>query len=476
MTSLTSYLPRPGELVEFRVPESATARAKQAPSHSAPLSLVQENHLHRRLVNTRAGRTQSPWLGVCFDLPGRLDLNAMSRALRKWVLRHDTLLTYFSGGDCQDTRGPGVTADLDGSVLVRRSVAAEDMEVEPIPRGNITSGTALRDLLAELFRTQTDPMTWPSFTAAAVLREDSSTFYYAVDHAHTDGYSITLVFAELRALYEAELIGVEAKLAPAGSYLEASIVDRRRAAELMLDGPEVRRWADFFLSGPMPSFPLELGVPEGANPPSAALEMDLLTPEQSDAFAKVCRSHGAGFTAGLMAALGIVHHELGGRDSYRGLTVVHTRNEPRWQYTQGWFINLVPVTFPVARDGKALPLPALLAGVGASFTDACELTLISPLRVAQLTGFPLQSDAARVLPVFSYIDARYITGSREWQAARCNALVGPSPSTEVLMWINRVWDRTYLLVSYPDTHEARANVPLLYSRFQQVVRSIAASG
>ncbi|MER6675017.1 condensation domain-containing protein [Streptomyces sp. NPDC000983] len=476
MTPLADHLPRPGELVEFRIPERVLAKARRAPVHPAPPSLVQENHIRRRLANARAGRAQSPWLGICFDLPGRLDAPAMARALRRWILRHDTLLTYFTahpdGAPAPARDGTGEEAD--DVRLVRHRVDADDVHVQAVPLGPSGSGPKLRDFLTERFRTGTDPLAWPPFTAAAVLREDSSTLYYAVDHAHTDGYSVTLVFAELRALYEAELRRTPALLPDAGSYVDAGLVDRRRASALRLDGPEVGRWAEFFLSGPMPSFPLDLGVPAGENRPSRALELDLLTPDQGDAFAKACRAHGAGFSAGLLAALGVVHHELGGRDAYRGLSVVHTRDEPRWQATQGWFINLVPVAFPlVDADGTALPLPRLLAAAGGSYARAADLTLVSPLRVAELTGFSLHSDAARVLPVVSYIDARHIPGSREWQDAECNALVGPSPASEVLLWINRVWDRTYLLASYPDTPRARTEVPRFFACFQRAVRRIA---
>ncbi|MEU9734335.1 condensation domain-containing protein [Streptomyces sp. NPDC048002] len=479
MTPLTEHHPHPGELVEFRIPDRLVAKARHAPVDSTPPSLVQENHLRRRLANARAGQAQSPWLGICFDLPGRIDPSAMARALRRWILRHDTLLTYFSTGRDGTTR-PAADSPADPvgeeAQLVRHRVAPDDVHVEVVPRGTWDSGSELRDFLAERFRTDTDPTAWPPFTAAAVLREDSSTLYYAVDHTHTDGYSITLVFDELRALYESELGRAPAVLADPGSYAEAVLDDRRRAAALRLDGPEVRRWAEFFLSGPLPSFPLELGVPDGENRPSTALELDLLTPDRSDAFGKVCRSHGAGFSAGLLAALGIVHHELGGRDAYRGLSVVHTRNEPGRQSAQGWFINLVPLAFPLAdAHGTALPLPQLLAGAGKSYAEAGDLTLVSPLRVAELTGFSLHSDAAQVLPVVSYIDARRIPGSREWRDAHCEALVGPSPASEVLLWINRVWDRTYLLASYPDTPRARTEVPRFFHRFQQVVRGIADS-
>ncbi|NED78200.1 hypothetical protein G3I51_38960 [Streptomyces sp. SID9944] len=468
MTFLSDYVPQAGELVEFRVPDRAVERAMRAPVHPVPPSPVQENHLLRYLANLDAGRPQSPWVGLAFDLPGRIDTTAMAAALKKWALRHETVLTWFSA-----------EPDGDRTALVRHKVTPEAVDVQPVPRGEFVSSDAVRKHLRAQFGSGTSPMAWPPFTAGAVLGEDTSTVYFAVDHAHSDAYSVLLVFDELRALYRAELEGVTAELPEAGSYLEAGALERERAAALQADSPGVRGWVAFLLSGPLPSFPLTLGVPPGETRPSLSLELDLLTADEADAFAKVCRPHGAGFSAGLLAALGVLHRELGGREAYRGLSVVHTRNEPRWLTAQGWFINLVPVAFPLTEeesDGRPLALPELLAAAGAGFRGACKLARVSPLRVAELAGLSLQSDDSAVLPIVSYIDGRHAQGSRDWEAANCHGLYDSSPSSEVMMWVNRRWDRTYMKVTYPDTPEARVNVPRFCDRLKQVVRQIARDG
>lgn len=470
MTFLSDYVPRVGELVQFRVPDHVVERAMRAPAHPVPPSPVQENHLLRYLANLEAHRPQSPWLGLAFDLPGRLDTAALAAALTKWTLRHETMLTWFSAEP--DRAAPGGA----GTTLIRHKVAREDVDVRPVPRGVLDSEDAVREHLRRQFHSGTSPMRWPPFTAAAVLGEDSSTVYFAIDHAHSDAYSMLLVFDELRVLYQAEREGVEADLPEVGSYLDAGTLERERAAALQADSPGVRSWVGFLLSGPMPSFPLALGVPAGETRPSLSLELDLLTADEADAFARVCRPHGAGFSAGLLAALGAVHRDLGGRDVYRGLSVVHTRNEVRWLAAQGWFINLVPVAFPLTEDGRPLSPTELMVAAGAGFRGACKLAAVSPLRVAELAGFPLQSDDSAVLPIVSYIDGRHARGSRDWEAANCNGLYDSSPSSEVMMWVNRRWDNTYMRVTYPDTPEARVNVPRLFDRFRSVVRRIAGGG
>ncbi|WP_254879052.1 condensation domain-containing protein [Streptomyces sp. NA04227] len=468
MTPLPDYVPRPGELVEFKVPADAVAEAAQAPEHPAPPSYVQENHILRRLANKAAGRPQSPWLGIVFELPGKLDTGAMATALEKWVLRHRTLLTWFSAKEGAEGEKP---------LLQRREVPAELVSVQAVALGE-QSADAIHTHITESFRDQTDPLVWPPFTAGAVVREDdTSTVFFAVDHAHTDGFSMILVFDELRSLYQAEVLGTKAELPEVGSYVDACVLDRERAAGIKADSPEVKSWIDFFLGGPLPSFPLDLGVPPGESRPSLSIELDLLTADEAVAFSEACKAHGASFSVGLLTALGIAGSELAGRPGYRGLAVVHTRDEPRWQFTQGWFINLVPVAFDVTEDGEPLTLGRILAGAKASYAEARKLAMVSPLRVAELIpGVSLGGDASTVLPMLSYIDLRHAPGSRDWEAADCNALVGPGPSSEVPVWINRLWDRTYLKTRYPDTPEARHNVPRYFEHLKHVLGEIAATG
>ncbi|MEE1802894.1 condensation domain-containing protein [Streptomyces sp. NPDC101062] len=479
MTPLLELSPAPGELVRFQVPGADEAPSAVSP---APLSYVQENHVRRLLANRAAGRAQSAWVGIMYDVPGRLDTDAMAAALNRWVLRHPTLLTWFSLQEGEEGEG--------GSGIVRRVVDPSAVAVEAASLGPYDSPDAIRDWLLELFDTGTDPLNWPPFVVGSVVRDDVSTVYYAVDHCHSDGLSALLVFSELRALYEAEVAGTVAELPPAGSYVDFCALERERSALLTADSPEVHRWLEFFRAGPPPTFPLDLGTEPGATYPKLSLSVDLLDAAETDAFAKVCRTHGAGFSAGVLGALGISGYELGGHRTYRALSVVHTRDEPRWLLSQGWFINLVPVQFPVAPAGsettagtEATPadteptLADILAGARTAFARARELAGVSPVRVAELVpGLAVQPGAGAVLPMVSYIDLRHAPGSKDWAEANCHGLAGPGTSTDVPIWVNRLWDRTYVKVTYPDTAAARENVPRFLERLRDVLREIARSG
>lgn len=454
MTVIDDYRPEPGRVFRFRPAEASVAAAERAPVTGEALSYLQENHLRRLLANERAGRAQSPWLGIVFDLPGRFRPEAMAAALRKWAERHPSLLTWFSE---------------DGEELRRHSVAIGDVAFEA---DEVADPGELNSYLRETFQAHTSPMSWPPFTAGAIVREDSATVYYAVDHSHTDGYSVMLVFAELRALYEAELAGTAADLPEVGSYVEACVLDRERSAKLTLDSPEARQWLDFWLAGEPPSFPLELGTEPAQLYPSVAVDVDVFDAGEAEAFSRACRSHGAGFSAGWLAALGITAYELAGRRSYRGLSVVHTRDEPRWQFAQGWFINLGPVAFAVEDD-----FGQVLRGAQKAFTEAQSLATVSLLRVAELVpGFDPQGGAAAVPPMVSYLDMRHAPGSAEWVDRRAAALVGAGHTADVSMWLNRLAGRTYLKVQHPDTPAARESVSRYVTHLCGVLREIARSG
>ncbi|SFQ35986.1 Condensation domain-containing protein [Amycolatopsis arida] len=462
MTPILDYRPRPGLLVEWVVGQDTAAAAEHAEPHPAPPSYVQERHIRRALANQESGKIQSPWLATVFDLPGRLDTTAMATALEKWVRRHPTLLTFFR---------------LDADRLRRHAVPAAEFSLRTEEIGRFDSAERIRERLHDRFDEGTSPLTWPSFVAGAIVRDDSSTVYFAVDHAHSDGYSIILVFDELRRLYRAEVDGTPADLPETGSYVDFCALERARAAEVTADSPAVRQWLDFWISGggQPPRFPLDLGVAPDGTYPAVPVDLDLFDAAEADAFAAACKRLGGGFSAGLLAALGIANHELAGLDGYRGLAVVHTRDEPRWATTQGWFINLVPVRFPVA---GAAGFGDVLRPAQEAFAAARGLAGVSVHRVAEVVteALNVQADPRAVLPMVSYIDTRPTPGAEDWERSDCQVLGGPGDSHDVPIWVNRLPRRTYLKASHPDTPQARANVPRYLEHVREILRTVARTG
>ncbi|RCV51960.1 condensation domain-containing protein [Marinitenerispora sediminis] len=463
MNSIDDYLPRPGRVVEWGMSRAALDAGAAAPEHPTPPSFVQENHLRRYIANEEAGAEHSPWMAVVFELPGALDTEAMAAALRAWITRHDTLLTWFRRAE-------------DGG-LRRHLVPAEAVDVRTSVVGDLSSGAEIREHLRRRLETATSPLGWPAFIMGAVVRDGSSTFYLGVDHVHTDGYSLLRVYDEIRRLYEAEVTGIPASLPEPGSHIEYSAVERSRAAALTRESPEVGRWLDFWRSGggAPPVFPLDLGVAPGEEYPKVPLEVQLFDAVEADAFADICKAAGGGFAAGVFAALAIAAQELGGHDVYRALTVLQTRDQRRWRATQGWFITLAPVHFPVAGHGG---FRDLVGTAQTAFSASRELVGAPVVRILELLGATegLQAGPRAVPPMVSYIDTRRLAGSQEREKASFQALAGPGSGADVPIWVNRMWQQTYLKTTYPDTPVARGSVPRYLERVRRIVTAVVRTG
>ncbi|MBB6173825.1 hypothetical protein HNR23_003885 [Nocardiopsis mwathae] len=456
MTKIVEYSPEPGELVEFEVQDTAGTGWSE---HPEPPSWIQQHHTRLWLANQAAERPTTPWVCIAFDLPGRLDTDAMAAALETWARRHPTLLTWFAADD---------------SGLKRYAMPPDKLAIRPVSQGVVEEPAAIRAHVRNRLDTSVNPMQWPPFAMTAIVRETTSTIVYAVDHAHCDGVSLMLVFAELRALYEAELEGVDHGLPSVGSYVDYCGVERERLAHIGPETPGVDRWVDFWQGGGDRTVPLDLGTEPGETYPAIFIEEDVFTPVEADVFSQVCKAGGGGFTAGMFAALGICGLELNGTEAYRGLTVMQTRDEARWFGAQGWFVNVVPITFQVA---GLKSFTEVIAEAQRAFETARSMIGVPMPRVTELyPELTAQSVPGAAPPMVSYLDIRHAPASADWPGANLHVLAGPGETREVSMWLNRGWDRTFLNTKYPDTEKARKNIPIFLERLRHVFREIAQNG
>ena len=271
---ITHWKPEPGRVVEWKVTDVSARAAVEAPVDPALPTTMQERHLRRARLAANNGETQSPWIGIAFDFPGRLDRAAMTRTLERYILRHDTLHSWFSFENAD--ADPTNTANA----VQRHVVPADSIALTAHEGETLTTPEQVRDHVATRFANDTSALAWPAFVfgvvehhdAGAPGSEDSFTLFHAVDHAHTDMQSMILTFAETRIIYQAELDGVEPELPDPGSYVEYSRREREKAATLTLASPEVHGWIGHLTrnGGTFPSFPLDLGRPTNRSRPSAA--------------------------------------------------------------------------------------------------------------------------------------------------------------------------------------------------------------
>jgi hypothetical protein len=477
---ITHWTPAPGRVVEWTVPKRAAEAAAGAPVHPAAPATIQERHLRRAAANARRGENQSPWIGLAFDIDAKLDEQAMGRAIAKYVLRHETLASWFGFED-----PAGDPADY-ANQMVRHVVPAEAVEFEPRAVDVAQTPEAIRDYVTRRFASATSALRWPSVVFGAVAQapraggSESFTVFHAADHAHTDLMSMTQTFVELCELYAAEVEGRAANLPPAGSYVEFSKAERERADSLSASSPEVQAWLGHLqrIGGAMPTFPLDLGTAAGPRP-AIGTRVDLLGGADSNRFAEVCKAHGGNFVGGLFAALAITERELAGRSQYFALSPMSTRNTPELMWSQGWYINLIPVAVPTAESAA---FTDLVAPAQASFRSGKELGAVS---VQQAIDAMAGSKAARigtdfaglaVPPIVSYMDGRLLAKSEDYATRRGTGLVGGKDTSIATMWVTRMANGTSIHISHPDTPEAHASVQRYSTRLAAIMAAVAHEG
>ncbi|MFT4041836.1 MAG: condensation domain-containing protein [Gordonia sp. (in: high G+C Gram-positive bacteria)] len=418
----------PGGLVEW-TPHvhgglAAWSRDQRPTSHN------HEQHLRSAFeyrARTRREGGRESWLGVVIEFDEPLSIPAIRATLLRWIDRHEVLRTHVT---------------LTGNGLARLSTAPGTVGLKMDRIGWYNESGPLVEQIAGAFDRATAPLHWPAYLFATVGRESSFTLLFAADHSLVDGYSLIMAQHELVTLYRSARDHSHAALPEVGSYVDFSAEERRSADDVGPDHPAVAAWSAFLRAGAgdMPPFlagPSGTRIAPDAEPPDPATD----PPQQSvsgvvaddDAttrFAAACAAAGGTVTAGILAVLAIVHHRQTGDAEFRCVLPRHTRNDPRWLTSLGWFVAVAPFCLDMS-DSPTFEQAVARATV--ELTHSRQGASLPFLRVAELIGF---RGAPRF--VISFIDTRYAPGAAEADAGRARVIRSHSYSRdEVLIWINR---------------------------------------
>ncbi len=162
-------------------------------------------------------------------------------------------------------------------------------------------------------------------------------------------------------------------------------------------------------------------------------------------------------------------HENTGQQQFRAIAPFHTRTDPQWAQSVGWYVGLAPVGFAV-RGTDAFR--EVMAGAGLALKRARPLATVPLPRITELLGMPLE-------PRFmvSYMDIRRTPGAEQWGEWRAFALrsrrIHPH---EVFLWIMRSHRGVYLSFRYPDTEGIRTAVPRYIEQTRWLMEQIANEG
>lgn len=451
-TELSGYHVRTGECTILR-PFFRTGGTNVV-ADPRPAAYVQEAHLRVARARREAGRTAASWLGTAFELPGRPDFAALERALLGWIDRHETLrsvLSYTEHGISRSTLSQG------------------DVGIGRWDLGHFGSAHALAARLENLFDSETDPLTWPSYVFAAVSHRDSFTVYVSLDHSNVDGYSILLIAHEISDLYCAETCGRPAELGAVGSYVDFAGAERRSAGQVLADHQTVAAWRDFLLShgGELPAFPVPVNPEQTASVAQDGTCHLLLDPDETAVFEARCRELGGSFIAGSLACLALAGQAETCCGVFGALMSMHTRSAVEWAESMGWYVGLAPLEVTV-RPGDAFP--DVLTAVTAATRAAKAMAAIPFERIAELLGCCLTPRF-----VVSYMDLRRVPGADRWGDWKAAALRSRSPhADEVYLWLIRSSEGLRLSARYPGTAAGRAVLPRYFDRVAQVLHEVVA--
>lgn len=324
---------------------SMGAALDEAPDATTPASFLQTDHVRGVLANRVKGNPHRAFTCSATTLPGAPDLDRVTQAVNDFVAAHEGLRSILS-----------VDGDVPDGPIRRRTIAAEDVDLVPVDVERMSDPADPADSadpsgLIDLVASAAVFDRLPAMVVLVVAKDDGSSFelFLALDHAAGDGVSQMVGLLELKARYLGqEVPGLTAERHPGfPGYVDAELA---AAAQVGDDSPGVTAWREFFAAsgGVIPGFPLPTGIADGQPQPVASIvnEVGLADAETTAKLSQLAADHGTGLSSVIYAALGLAHKRITGEDVYATVVVSSTRGR-EYQFSQGWFCNFSPLTFPV---------------------------------------------------------------------------------------------------------------------------------
>lgn len=466
-TELADYAISAGTVTEWIPsvgPHAATPALAGWQPDDRPTSYVHEAHLRTSLASPRRG--SESWLGAAFEIDGTLDKPAFRRAVLAWIDRHESMRSHAS-------------VDEQTGQLSRVTAAEGAIDIWQVEQEKCEQSEDVFDHLQYLFDEYTSPLAWPAYAFVTLEPLESTgpsgepnriTVFFAADHSIIDGFSTVLVAHEISVLYAEAKSGRPADLFDAGSYLDFGVSERRIHAELEHTHDAVVTWKKFLDDGDgkFPAFPLDIGEANSSTTPQGGLSAWILDAERADALSVACRKTGNSLFAGLLAALAVAGAELSGDTEFRTISPVHTRDQPQWVSSLGWFVGLCPLAFDI---GDADSFGSIVAKASDQVTTTKPLARVPLDRVFKALG---RSETPRF--VVSFMDVRFAPMADHWHEWNARALRSKHYDHDVYLWINRTPRGLNIAARYPNTETATANVHQYVGALRRILDEVVDTG
>lgn len=424
-----------GRVFSYRV------RAAAEPGAELPISFDQAMH---------AGRGQRPgsWMALAFRLAAEVTREELSAAWDLVVARHGTLQSVFS---------------LDGAgelALHAVEVAPGSWQEHEVPVNQLT-----REVLRDLFDEQCAPLERPSHCLCVIeppsgAADERWEVVIGSDHSHVDMWSLVVLARDLLEILQDQrlhLTDVGARLPEARPFSAhtAQLAAMPTAPTWVAD-----RWAAILAAGGglMPTFPLPLGQLE-PRPVEVVEVRDVLDAEETDRLTVVAQTQGVRLLGLGLSVLTEVTARVSGQP-LRAIFPVHSRHEPGWHDSVGWFI-----TNAVLECTDPDPVACMVAVDEATGLGSWPLRpLMEPYG-----GMPFGPGSFAI----SWLDSRRLPVPKA-QADHLRYVSARIRTDGVMIWFLVNKSGLHLRCRYPDTPEARLNVGGWLDAVQAGIRELTA--
>ncbi|MGY5766334.1 condensation domain-containing protein [Brachybacterium sp. DNPG3] len=375
-----------------------------------PLSFDQRRHAE---IGDRAGS----WMALSLRLPAPLDPERLARAWSAVIARHGTLRTVLSPG-------------TDG-VRLEEAEIADGRWTEH----EVGAGEAMEDALQRLLDASCRPFSRPSHRLCLIGSATEPTAVIGSDHAHLDMWSLLVIARDLLA----ELDGTAAELPPA----PPAFAQHTRALAEREPAPEEvrRRWREILAAGgdAMPRFPFPLGG-DGMRPERVEVR-DVLDVAGTEAYTARARAEGVSPLALTISLMTRVVRDLADAP-LRVVFPVHSRYDPMWHDSVGWFItnSVLEADDPSPRAAAAAVKEAIALGSW-PLADVLE----------PWGGMPETPG----MFALSWLDLRRLPVQIDDIGLRARFVSAAIPTDGVMLWFVLDGAGVHLRCRYPDTTEAR---------------------
>ncbi len=158
---------------------------------------------------------------------------------------------------------------------------------------------------------------------------------------------------------------------------------------------------------------------------------------------------------------------------YRTVVPFHTRAKSQWSDSVGWYVGGAPIEVPV---GQAPDFDTAMQMVRTALRENRSLSRIPLARVLRLLGEDFRPTSPDLYSIVSFVDARGVPGSAQWQDLKAYGLIRVSYGDQVCAWITRLHEGLQFAGRYPDTDAAYGSLRLYVERLREIVLSVAREG